>query len=61
MKKIYVKPDIEIIETDPEMLCSASGEGIAWEDINNGSGSFNDDESETDALSKEHNSVWSEW
>lgn len=63
MKKIYIQPDIEIVETELECLCTgSSGDGIAWdEEMGDGSGSMNDEESDIDALSKGHNNVWDEW
>lgn len=62
MKKIYIQPDIEIVETELECLCTTSGDGFAWDDeMGDGSGSMNDEESDIDALSKGHNNVWDEW
>lgn len=50
MKKIYLKPEIEILNIEPTIMLAASEEDLGvWEDI-----------TVDEALSKEHkvNSVW---
>ena len=60
MEKKYIQPDIEIHEIEVDHLCAGS-DGIAWDEMNQGSAGYGDDYAEEDALAKEHNSVWDEW
>ena len=57
MKRVYVKPDIEVVDLEVESLLNTLSSEI-WDDEGVGDGQVGD---ETPDLSKYHNSVWDEW
>lgn len=57
MKRVYIKPDIEVVDVEVEsLLDTVSSE--TWDGGIVGDGQVGN---ETPDLSKYHNSVWDEW
>ena len=57
MKRVYIKPDIEVVDVEVESLLNVFSAEISNGEVV-GDGQVGD---ETPDLSKYHNSVWDEW
>ena len=57
MKRVYIKPDIEVVDVEVESLLDVFSAEIS-DDEGVGDGQVGN---ETPDLSKYHNSVWDEW